>query len=74
MCWNLKRLHSNTYCVWTLSFHGRVGRRQFLQIELWKFLPFADFAESVLARIRKAALGLRAETDKCVVAAYPPLL
>ena len=38
----------------------------------WAFLPFADFAESVLARIRKAALGLRAETDKCVVAAYPP--
>ena len=36
----------------------------------WAFLPFADLAEPVLARIRKAALGLRAETDKCVVPAY----
>ena len=40
----------------------------------WEFLPLADLAEPVLARLREAALGLRAETDKCVVAAYPPLL
>ena len=37
----------------------------------WAFLPFADLAARLFARILKAALGLRAETDKCVVAASP---